>query len=118
MTATELATIIRAHRFRFATEAQLQQAIAKLLTDSGIEHEAEVRLTPASRIDFMVGEIGIEIKVGHPLGSVVKQLHRYAQIERLKELLLITNRCRHSLIPETINGKRLEVVFLGWGMLS
>jgi hypothetical protein len=33
------------------------------------------------------------------------------------ELLLVTNRCRHSIVPETINGKPVAVLFLGWGAL-
>lgn len=116
--ATSIRELLGGHRFHYANEDQLQAGIAAALTAAGIAHEREVRLTAHDRIDFLVERLGIEVKVGHPLASVIRQLHRYAQCEQIDELLLITNRCNHALVPESINGKRIEVLFLGWGTLG
>ena len=113
-----LVDMIGHHRFTFADEDQLHQALAKLMTQEHIEFASEVRLTPHDRIDFMVGRVGIEVKVGHPLSSVLRQLHRYAQCPEVDELLLVTTRAPHAATPETINGKPVKFAFLGWGMLG
>lgn len=118
MMAAELRAVLEGFRFQYANEIELQNGIARALSDSKIEFEREVRLTGRDRIDFMAGRIGIEVKVGHPLSSVMRQVHRYMQSGMIDELLVVTNRCRHSIIPESINGKSVEVLFLGWGMLG
>lgn len=115
MTAKDLCKSLGAYRFNYAHETDLQQGIQKALETEHIEFTPEVVLSAHDRIDFMVGRVGIEVKVGHPLASVMRQIHRYAQSEKVDELLLITNRCRHLHLPESINGKPVEVLFLSWG---
>lgn len=117
MTANELLAVLKTFRFRYDDEMRLQEGIAAVLASSHIPFEREVKLSQHDRIDFMTGRLGIEVKVGHPLTSVMKQVHRYMQIGEVDELLLVTNRCRHSIVPETINGKPVAVLFLGWGAL-
>jgi hypothetical protein len=117
MTARDLHGIIGRYNFNYSHEVALQEGIARVLTIEQMEFAREVALTQRDRIDFMVGRLGIEVKVGHPLAQVMRQLHRYAQLEQVDELLLVTNRCRHAMVPEQINGKPVEVLFLGWGLL-
>lgn len=114
ITAVEIKTVLAGYGFHYAHEAQLQEGVALALNKESIEFEREVRLGAHDRIDFMVGRVGIEVKVGHPLSSVIKQVHRYMQHD-IDELLLVTNRCRHALVNSIINGKRVEYLFLGWG---
>lgn len=116
--ASRIAELFRGVRFSYANEDQLHAGMAQFMEQSGIEFEAEVRLTVHDRIDFMVGSVGIEVKVGHPLSQVIRQLHRYAQLPQITDLILVTNRCAHAAVPPTINGKPVEFVFLGWGMLA
>ena len=118
MTGAELKLLMASYRFRYSSEAQLQGGIAEFLRQQRIEFRAEVRLSPADRIDFMLGNLGVEVKINQPLGQVMRQLHRYAQHADVVELLLITNRCQHARIPPSINRKGVEVLFLGWGMLG
>ena len=113
-----LVDLIGRHRFAFANEDQLHLGLAQMMEQEGIAFEAEVRLTPADRIDFMVGKVGVEVKVGHSVSSVMRQLYRYAQRPEIDELLLVTTRAPHASVPETINGKPVKFVFLGWGMLG
>lgn len=118
VTANQVQQLLSSYRFRSHNEAELQEAIEQLLTEHGLDYRREVVLTPKNRIDFMVGRIGIEIKVGHPLAQVIRQLHRYAQLDAIDELVLVSNRCRHAMVPEQINGKAVAVVFLSWGSLG
>jgi hypothetical protein len=117
MTALELRIKLSRYRFNFVHEDQLQNGIAQALVTEGIEFEAEVKLSVRDRIDFMVGKLGIEVKVASPPALVMKQIHRYAQLPQIDEILLITNRCRHLMVPEIVNGKPVEVLFIAWGML-
>ena len=118
MNARDLRDLLGSFRFQYADEIQLQDGIARVLKDSHIEFEREFRLSQRDRIDFMVEKVGIEVKVGHPLASVMRQVHRYMQSSEVEELLVVTNRCRHSIIPQIINDKPVEVLFLAWGMLG
>lgn len=99
-------------------ETALQDAIAACLTAASIPFEREVRLNAADRIDFVVaGELGLEVKVDGGLSEVTRQIHRYAQVESLSELLLVTTRMRHLALPRAFNGKRLAVCHLIGGSL-
>lgn len=118
MSAEEIRKALEGYKFQYADEMQLQEGIANALAGSKISFVREVRLTPQDRIDFMVEKTGIEVKVGHPLASVMRQIHRYMQSDGIGELLLVTNRCRHAIIPKFVNGKPVEVLFLGWRMLG
>jgi hypothetical protein len=109
--------VLQGFRFHYAHETQLQEGIAAALVQSEVDFEREVKLSARDRIDFMVGRTGIEVKVGHSLASVMKQVHRYMQHQKIDGLLLVTNRCRHSIVPKTVNGKPVAVLFLGWGTL-
>jgi hypothetical protein len=109
-TSAALLSVLRSHRFNEATEALLQAGIADALSSCGVPFEREVRLSAADRIDFMVGSIGLECKIDGSLPAVIRQLHRYAQFERVTELVLLTTRVRLARVPDAMNGKALSVV--------
>lgn len=101
-------------RYNFTTELELQDGIQKVLKSLDYPVEREVSLSPADRIDFMVGGIGIEVKVDGSRADVIRQLHRYAQLECINALILVTNRTKHNDMPATINDKPLKVISLQW----
>lgn len=109
-------TIIRAiERYRFMTssEAELQDAIESVLERERFVFDREVRLSPRDRIDFMVeGGIGIEVKVAGSLAALTRQLHRYAQHEAVKGIIVVTTTARHCGIPRELNGKPVRLVSL------
>lgn len=108
-----LKRLIESHRFIFANESELQAAIAQVLTDAGLEFSREVSLSRNDRIDFLVGDIGIEVKVEGGLAEVTRQLHRYFQFEQIGSVLLITTRMRHAMnLPASINDKPLLTIAL------
>jgi alkanesulfonate monooxygenase SsuD/methylene tetrahydromethanopterin reductase-like flavin-dependent oxidoreductase (luciferase family) len=51
-----------------------------------------------------VGTAGIEVKIAGQPGRVVEQLRRYAEHDRIDELVLVTSRVRHQA-PGALNGK-------------
>lgn len=112
MHAREIAKTLFSRKFHYKDEKELQHGIGLVLTELGVDWKAEVVLTPKDRIDFMVGEIGIEVKVDFPEAAVTRQLWRYAQHDKIKALILVTTRSKHRDLPAEINGKPLFVVWL------
>ncbi len=105
-------------RLPAATEAALQEAIASSFRAAGIAFEREVSLSSKDRIDFLVeGRVGLEVKIVGGLSEVTRQLHRYAQSERIEALILVTTRMRHRALERELNGKTVDVVHLIGGSL-
>jgi hypothetical protein len=106
-------------RFSFADEYALQRGILEALSKSGWEPEREVILSARDRIDFLVGDVGIEVKVAGGTASVLSQMARYAAHARIGSLLLVTSRHAHirSGFPETFNGKPARAISLATGRL-
>ena len=107
-----LGEVLGQHRYSFTCENELQIALASVLTDSSIPFEREKRLTARDRPDFQVGTTAIEVKVGGSLTEVTRQLHRYAQLQEVESILLVTSKARHRAVPRQMNGKRVEVLYL------
>jgi hypothetical protein len=103
---------LRSTRFRFTSEAELQEGISQALTAAGILHKTEVILGPRDRVDFWIDVgIALEVKVDGSLSLVTRQLHRYAQYERVNEIILVTSRRLHDHLPTMfMNGKRIHVI--------
>jgi hypothetical protein len=112
VTPAELTTYLRRQRYQFGTEGALQRSLEEALTASGVPFEREARLGPANRIDFLVqGGLGIEAKVRYPRRAIYRQLVRYAEVEQITALVLVT---ATSLgLPPLVNGKPLFYVSIG-----
>lgn len=112
-----LVDAIRRRRFRYVDEDELQRGLAAALEADGFEIEREVILSPRDRIDILAGRVGIEVKVAGQAASVVRQLERYAESDRVDELVLVTSRVRHLAVPSEIGGKPVSVVAIAGGGL-
>lgn len=109
---------LSAGRFLYGSEADLQQAIADVLVAEGLEVEREVRLNRHDRIDLHVGgRFAIEVKVDGSARDLARQLRRYAASDSVDALVVVTNRARHSTIPDAIDGTPVHVIWLGKGGL-
>lgn len=97
-------------------ESEIQLALARALSMNGISHEREVRLSKSSRIDFLVGTIGIEVKVDGGISAVIRQLHRYAEFATVSELVLVSTRATLARVPTELNGKHVRVALLLGGI--
>ena len=112
MTVPALTALLLGARYRSrVTEGAVQDDIASCLTSAGTTFEREVELGPTDRIDFMIGTVGLEVKVQGSANQVLRQLQRYAQSPRVTELVLFTMRAQlgHAM-PETLSEKPLTIV--------
>lgn len=98
-------------------EYDLHAMIAEALSEAGVRFEHERRLAARCRIDFLCGEVGIEVKKGRPAPArLAAQLARYLESEEISELVVVAQRAVN--LPERIRGKRVRVVSLSlnWGI--
>lgn len=104
---------IRACRFCWSTEDELQQGVAAALEAAGYIAAREVRLNAHDRIDLVVGRIGIEVKTAGTWRDVRRQLERYARSGRFDTLVLVTTRPTHRRIGADIAGIPFHVHLAG-----
>lgn len=114
-----MAAAVLACSYRWRQEADLQAGLLPVLrgfvTDEA-ELTREARLSARDRIDFVIGDLGVEVKVDGSLAAVTRQLHRYAQVEELAGVLLVTTRAAHLAVPRELNGKPIVVARLLGGI--
>jgi hypothetical protein len=103
---------LRSGRYQVSTETKLQLSIAGWLEQGGIAFEREKRLAPGERIDFFITPgVGIEAKTRCNKRRIYRQLQRYAAIDEVAALVLITGTAMG--LPEEIGGKPVFYVSLG-----
>lgn len=98
------------YRFNFVSESDLHDAIAAVLDNGFIDFQREVILSPRDRIDFLIGTVGIEVKVGGSSAAVEAQVRRYTESERVDAVVLVTSCARHAAIARSFNGKPVHVI--------
>lgn len=106
--------VLRQRRFNLHDEKMLQAEInADLLSAlGGSAVHREFILDHKNTIDFLIGgDCGIEVKIGGAKRTIYKQCERYCSFNRVKSLILVTNRSMG--FPEQINGKDCYVLNLG-----
>lgn len=98
-------------------EAELHAAISAALFEAGLEARHEAPIAPRSRIDFLCGSVGIEVKKGKvPRARLFAQCERYLASPILTSLVLVSP--RSLLLPGEIAGKRVVAYSLNklWGV--
>lgn len=101
----EILAALSTRRIVGLSEADVQKSIAVALDEAGISCEREARLSDRDRIDFLVGDVGIEVKTMGSRSAVIRQLSRYAQSDDINELILASSVRRLLFaIPEEILG--------------
>lgn len=111
----KLSNILLSYRFDLGYEPSLQNEIARVLSSHGVDFVREAVLGPKSRIDFLVEDIGIEVKVGGGRGAIIKQVIRYCASPMVGGIILATGRTVG--LPGTINGKHCVEIRLGMALL-
>lgn len=98
-------------------EVALQGAIFDALTTAGLSPQREAPVSQG-RIDFLVGYVGVEVKVSGRRADVLQQLLRYAADKRVKSLVLATTCLSHARLHHVdLVGVPLHVVTLLGGSL-
>jgi len=96
---------LRTHRFRFGGERELQAGIDQVLRAAGLNVTREAALGDAGTIDFLIDDLGVEIKVRGTRADVTRQVHRYLQHASIRGVMLVTTRAELARLPPTISGK-------------
>lgn len=115
-TPDALSRLIGGCRVDLSTEAAAQRGLADLFRSHAVPFRAEVRLSDEDRIDFLVGTVGIEVKIGQSRRAILRQLDRYAQSPDIAALLLVSS----TAFPSSgldLRGKPVSVVSLSMGWL-
>lgn len=89
----------------YKDEKALQDGLEAKFEKAGRVARREVVLAPGHIIDFMVGDVGIEVKVQGDRAEVYRQVMRYSQYVR--EIILL---CPWPLANFSVNGKPVHVV--------
>ena len=98
-------------------EYDLHRMIARAFEEAGLCARHEARLGPRCRVDFLVGDVGVEVKRGAVSPAPLRaQALRYLQTPQLSALVLVCNRGVN--LPAQLNGKPLYVFGLNrlWGV--
>lgn len=115
VTVDEIRRVLRAVKYTYSTEKELQDGIARVLGAAGVAVDREYKLADdLGVIDFRVGRIGIEIKTKGSPTQVARQLIRYCKSDELDEIILVTGRVALGELPDQLGGKKLYVLAL-WG---
>lgn len=108
-----IATTLSRATFLAQTEVELQDAVEQLLQRRDISYEREPLLSPECRPDFFSDGIVIKVKMrtGGGRRAVASQLRRYAELDSVHSLILLTTRNVHrDAFPLVLRLKPLTVV--------
>lgn len=114
-TAADIVALVHTRRWPLASEKALQAKLADELAHAGIPAEREVDLGDGDIIDFMIGGIGLELKLKGQRRAIFRQCERYCGHDRVVTLVLATNAAMG--LPATIAGKPVHVASLSRGWL-
>ena len=98
-------------------EADIHAMVGACLMAHGLVYTHEARLGKGCRIDYLVGDVGVEIKKGKPVkAQLMRQLARYAACEEIGMLIVIS--WKTIALPESIAGKPVRLLSLAklWGV--
>jgi len=98
-------------------ESDIHAWVEECFVRAGLEFTHEARIGAGCRIDYLVGNVGVEIKKGKPDAAVLKrQLMRYAQCEDIQALVVLTQ--RGVALPESLCRKPVRGIALNalWGV--
>lgn len=110
-----LVRFLESRRWPLFDEKRLQEAVAEELTVNRIDFEREVTLAKGDVVDFMVGNVGLELKIKGQRRAIYRQCERYCEHDRVHALVLGSAVAMG--VPATVNGKILLVAQLGFGGL-
>ena len=98
-------------------EYDIHALAAKALTDANIPFTHEEPLMPGRRVDFLAGDIAVEIKKGKPVRArLMEQAAKYLASPRVSALIVVSQ--RSVSLPRIISGKPVYLITLDklWGV--
>jgi hypothetical protein len=115
MTTAEIVRFIESRRWPLSDEKRLQEYIWTEFIQLGVAADREVRLGDGDIIDFMIGDVGIEVKIKGRRMAIYRQCERYCGHTAVASLVLATSVAMG--MPESVKGKPVAIASLGRGWL-
>jgi hypothetical protein len=109
----EITSVLEETRFVWSSEVDLQTGIQAVLVARGLDVEREVRVDARNRLDLRVGRVGIEVKIAGGWRDVRRQLERYALLDVVDALVLVTSKPAHARIADEVGGCPVVVYRVG-----
>jgi len=99
----EILKVIKDKQLPLNTEKELQSVLEDIFKEAGIELEREYRLDKLGIIDFYdkKNDVGIEVKIKGSKRDTYSQCLRYCDYEKMKALILVTNKAINLPIEHT-----------------
>lgn len=91
----------------------MQHALAKTLTDAGVNYVREWDAKPYGRVDFYCDGIAIELKIKGAKAAIRRQLRRYAEHQKITSVILLTTRRQLMGPAQIVNGKLQLCIYVG-----
>lgn len=115
-TMAHIATALAGRHFRWATEADLQEGVALAFAASTVPASREEILGDAGRCDFFVPTldgrgVAVELKTQGSQADIIRQLHRYACVERVAGVLLVSTSLRLR-VPDSLADKPVRAFYI------
>lgn len=111
----QLAFLLGGFRYRFVSEVELQDGIAKVLHGANLNFERELTLPRVEgvrmvagvndRPDFIVDGIAVEVKIKGGLSALLRQMSRYADHPSIRGVLAIGTPRWLDGVPSSLSGK-------------
>jgi hypothetical protein len=114
-TIDDVLRLIHSSRITLGTEGVAQDDLEKVLQAAGMPYEREVILSSTDRIDFLIGDVGVEMKISGSPKAIFRQVERYTTHDRIGSMVLATNKAMK--LPAIVGGKPAAVASLGRGWL-
>lgn len=98
-------------------ESDIHKSVENCLRAAGLNCEHEACIGKGCRIDYLVGNVGVEIKKGKPDAAALRmQLLRYAACDAVSALVVVSQRTVK--VPQTVLGKPVHLIVLSqlWGV--
>lgn len=94
-------------------EEALQDAVRVRFQQLSVRFVEQVAVDKQNRFDFAHEGIVIELKVNGGLPALTRQIDRYAALDVVSEVCVVTTKRQHLRLPVEIRGKPVRVVWVG-----
>ena len=99
------------------SEYDLHEMIGRALSDAGVSYVHEAKLGPRRRIDFLIGDVGVEVKRGKvSRKTLMCQIEKYVMSGQISSVIVVTTRGMN--LPGRVLGARVVSFGLNrlWGV--
>lgn len=105
----KILNILNSYHFSIHDEKYLQEEISQVFKEENIEFKKEHKLSNGI-IDFMIDDIGLEVKIKGQNMAIYRQIERYMENDSIKAIILAN--VKPMTLPEVINDKKAFSVTL------